>query len=298
VEPFKAFPQCVDCLMGLAQQAATQAAGEDTQFLVEARAVAREILIDAERAGLTSPEAAKQILSEIRRRSGVSDPYTEFKAKEMAQAQKVFSQLERYVGDDLRSRMSLAVLGNSLDFFKDPDEALSQIPDRIQKGLSFFHDDVARLENFLSQDPDLILYLSDNAGELYFDQSLYEYIRQRAGRTVLVVKGGPSLNDVTRADLKASTLERRFSEVADTGTDGVGIDWGHVSKEFLDLVDRADLILAKGMANFESMYPRDLPSPVFFLLKVKCQAMQDYLEAPPESYWALWYDSHLKGKQQ
>ena len=298
MEPFRAFPQCVDCLMDLTQQAATQVAGEDPQFRDEAKAVAREILIDAERRGMTAPEAANRILSEIRRRSGVSDPYTEFKAKEMAQARRVFSQLERYVGDDLRSRMSLAVLGNSLDFFTDPDEALSHIPEQIQKGLSFFHDDVARLESFLSQDPGLVLYLSDNAGEIYFDQPLYEYIRERAARTVLVVKGGPSLNDVTRADLEVSSLERRFSEVADTGTDGVGIDWEHVSKEFLDLVDQAHLIVAKGMANFESMYSRDLPSPVFFLLKAKCQPMQNYLEAPPESYWALWYEGHSKGKQQ
>ncbi len=296
MEPFKPFPQCVDCLMDLAQQAATQVAGEDAQFVVEAEAVAREILIDAERRGLTSPEAANRILREIKRRSRVSDPYAQFKAEEMAQANRVFSQLERYVGEDLRSRMSLAVLGNSLDFFMDPDKALSHIPDQTQKGLSFFHDDVARLESFLSEGPGLVLYLTDNAGEIYFDQPLYEYIRDRAARTVLVVKGGPSLNDVTRAELKVSSLERRFSEVADTGTDGVGIDWEHVSKEFLDLVDQADLMLAKGMANFESMYPRDLPSPVFFLFKAKCRPIQDYLEAPPESYWALWYDGHSKGR--
>ena len=296
MEPFKPFPQCVNCLMDLARQAATQVAGEDDQFLAETGSIAREILIDAEKKGMTSPEAANRILREIKRRSGVSDPYAQFKAEEMAQANRVFSQLERYVGDDLRSRMSLAVLGNSLDFFMDPDEALSHIPEQIQKGFSFFHDDVARLESFLSQDPGLILYLTDNAGELYFDQPLYEYIQDRAARTVLVVKGGPSLNDVTRAELKVSSLERRFSEVADTGTDGAGIDWEHVSKEFLDLVDQAHLIVAKGMANFESMYPRDLPSPVFFLFKAKCRPIQDYLEAPPESYWALWYDGHSKGR--
>ena len=296
MEPFKALAQCVDCLMDLAQQAATLAAGEDPGFLAEAEAAAREILIDAERRSLTSPETANQILREIRRRSGVSDPYAEFKAREMAQAENVFPQLERYMGDDLRSRMSLAVLANSLDFFTEPDEALSQIPDQIQKGLSFFHDDIDRLEGFLSAGPGLALYLTDNAGEIYFDQPLYEYIQERAGRTVLVVKGGPSLNDVTRAELKVSGLEKEFSEVADTGTDGIGIDWKHVSKGFLDLIDQAHLIVAKGMANFESIYPRGLRTPVFFLFKAKCQPMQDYLEAPPESYWALWRDGYPTGK--
>jgi uncharacterized protein with ATP-grasp and redox domains len=101
---------------------------------------------------------------------------------------------------------------------------------------------------------------------------------------------------VTRAELKISGLDKAFSEVADTGTDGIGIEWKNVSKGFLDLVDQADLILAKGMANFESIYPRDLPCPVFFLFKVKCQPIQDYLEAPGESYWALWKEGRQEGK--
>jgi len=282
--------------MGLARQAAAQARGDDSSFLLQIEAVAREILADAEQKGLTSPDVGNRILREVRIRSGVSDPYAKFKAREMAQARKILSQMKGTLSDDLRSCVNLAALGNSFDFFTDPDEALSQIPEQIQKGAFFFHDDIDRLEGFLSAGPGLVLFLTDNAGEIYFDQPLYEYIQERAGRTVLVVKGGPSLNDLTRVELRADDLEEKFSEVADTGTDGVGIDWEGVSKEFLGLVDQADLILAKGMANFESMYPRDLPCPVFFLFKVKCQPMQDYLEAPGESYWALWREARQEGK--
>ncbi|UCH07975.1 MAG: DUF89 family protein [Deltaproteobacteria bacterium] len=296
MEPFKPSRQCSDCLMGLARQAAAQARGDDSSFLLQTEAVAREILAEAEQKGLTSPDVGNRILREVRIRSGVSDPYVEFKAREMAQARKILSHMKGTLSDDLRSCVNLAALGNSIDFFTDPEQTLSEIPNQIQKGAFFFHDDIDRLEGFLSASPGLVLYLTDNAGEIYFDQPLYEYIQKRAGRTVLVVKGGPSLNDLTRAELRADELEERFNEVADTGTDGVGIDWGRVSKEFLDLVDQADLILAKGMANFESMYPRELSCPVFFLFKVKCQPMQDYLEAPGESYWALWKEARQEGK--
>ena len=296
MEPFKPFPQCTDCLMGLARQAAAQASGDNSNFLSQAEAVTREILSDAEQRGLTSPDAGNRILREVRIRSGVSDPYAEFKAREMAQARKVFSQIKRTLRDDLRSRVNLAVLGNSLDFFTDPEQTLSEIPNQIKKGILFYHDDVDRLERFLSRNVRLVLYLADNAGEIYFDQPLYHYIRERADRVVLVVKGGPSLNDVTRVELRADDLEGRFSEVADTGTDGVGIDWEQVSKEFLDLVGQADLIVAKGMANFESLYPRALSAPVFFLFKAKCRPIQDYLNAPAESYWALWRDGYPAGK--
>jgi uncharacterized protein with ATP-grasp and redox domains len=282
--------------MGLARQTAAQARGDDSSFLLQIEAVAREILADAEQKGLTSPDVGNRILREVRIRSGVPDPYAKFKAREMAQARKILSQTKGTLSDDLRSCVNLAALGNSFDFFTNPEQTLSEIPNQIQKGAFFFHDDIDRLEGFLSAGPGLVLYLTDNAGEIYFDQPLYQYIQKRAGRTALVVKGGPSLNDLTRVELRADDLEEKFSEVADTGTDGVGIDWERVSKEFLDLVNQADLILAKGMGNFESMYPRDLACPVFFLFKVKCQPMQDYLEAPGESYWALWREAKQKAE--
>ena len=60
---------------------------------------------------------ANLILREVKRLSGVSDPYANAKMHEMAQAKKVLSQVEEAVGPDLRSLMTLAVLGNSLDFF-------------------------------------------------------------------------------------------------------------------------------------------------------------------------------------
>jgi hypothetical protein len=76
--------------------------------------------------------------------------------------------------------------------------------------------------------------------------------------------------------------------VVDTGADGAGIEWGRVSSEFLDLLDRADLVLAKGMANFETLYGRRISPAAFYVFKVKCRPMKDFLQAPPETYWALW----------
>ena len=151
-----------------------------------------------------------------------------------------------------------------------------------------------RLDSFLSKNPGLVLYLTDNAGEIYFDIPLYEYIEERSRQTVLVVKGGSSLNDLTRTELQLAGLEDGFDAVADTGTDGVGIEWDHVSTEFLNLVDAADLIVSKGMANFETNYPRELAAPGFFLLKVKCRPIQDYIKAPVESFLALWQDGTNK----
>jgi hypothetical protein len=140
----------------------------------------------------------------------------------------------------------------------------------------------------LREKPVTVLYLTDNAGEIYFDWPLYEYIRDRSRKTILVVKGGPSLNDLTRTELKSAGLEKMFDTVMDTGTDGAGIDWENVSRDFLDLIASADLVISKGMANFETLYPRAMVSPTFFLFKVKCEPIQNYVQAPPNSFMALW----------
>lgn len=276
--------------MSLAKNAARLAAGGSTELATKAEANAQKILRDVKDMGLSSPQIANRIIREVQHLTGVSDPYAEFKAQEMAQAQRIFSQVKDYVRSDLRSRVSLAILGNSLDFFKNPEEALAEIPKQMRDGLSVFYDDVDRLESFLGEDPGLVLYLTDNSGEIYFDLPLYDYIKKRSRRTVLVVKGGPSLNDLTRAELRFAGIEDKVGEVADTGTDGAGVDWERVSKEFLDLVESADLIVSKGMANFETLYPKELSPAILFLFKVKCEPIQDYIQAPAESFLALWRD--------
>jgi len=285
------FPQCVDCLMSLAKNAAHLAAEGDPDLATKAEATARKILKDVKDTGLSSPQIANRIIKEVQHLTGVSDPYVEFKSQEMAQAQRIFSHVKDSVRSDLRSRVRLAILGNSLDFFKSPEEALAEIPEQVRNGLSLFYDDLDRLESFLAEDPGLVLYLTDNSGEIYFDLPLYEYIRNRSRRTVLVVKGGPSLNDLTRSELRLAGIEDKLGEVADTGTEGAGVDWDHVSKEFLGLVEAADLILAKGMANFETIYPRgELAAAVLFLFKVKCEPVKEYIQAPADSFLALWRD--------
>lgn len=293
VAPLEPFPQCMDCLTKLAQESAKLALGKNQKLRKEAETAGLAILHAAKGSKLNSPQIAKLILAEVRRRSGIPDPFKNFKVEEMRQARNIFAQVGRSIGGDLRSRLTLAALGNSLDFFSDPEEALSQIPDLLQRGLSFYYDDVDRLESFLSENPDLVLYLTDNSGEIYFDLPLYEYIKERTKRVVLVVKGGPSLNDLTRKELQLAHLEDRLDEVVDTGTDGAGIDWDNVSKEFLNLVERSDLLLSKGMANFETIFPRELTPAVFFLLKAKCRPVQNYLNAPPNSFLAMWKEGHL-----
>jgi uncharacterized protein with ATP-grasp and redox domains len=290
-------PQCIDCLTSIARAAASAAGGGQQPLTAQkAERAAREILDGARESGVTSVELTNRILREIRGITGVSDPYAQFKSQEMAQARHMISLINIQALADLRSRIDLSVLGNSLDFFNSAAEVLADIPGRLAAGISYFRDDIHCLEAFLARCPERILYLTDNAGEIYFDLPLYEYLCGRSRDTILVVKGGPGINDLTRAELESAGLVQRFRRVADTGTDGAGVDWKHVSREFLQLMASADLVVSKGMANLETVFPRETAANVFFLFKVKCKPVQDYIGAPVGSFMALWREGKGNSK--
>lgn len=290
MKPLQPIPQCVDCLISMAKDVITLANADNASLVEKTEQISRDILADAAVNESSSPQIANRILREMRQVTGMEDPYTDFKSREMVQARKIFSQLKNHLADNLRSHASLAVLGNSLDFFHNPTQALADIPHQFNNGISFYCDNLEQFETFLANKPQRILYLTDNAGEIYFDMPLYDYLKQYCRQLYLVVKGGPSLNDLTRTELQSAKLEDRFDTVADTGTDGAGIDWDNVSKEFLDLLASADLIISKGMANFETLYPKSIPAATFYLFKVKCEPIQNYIQAPVNSFMALWKD--------
>jgi len=274
--------------MSLAKDVAAFANPGDTGLSVQAERISREALAAAVDMQSSSPQIANRILREIRQITGIADPYQDFKAREMEHAREIFSRLQARVGQDLTSCARLAALGNSLDFFNNPAQALADIPQRFSNDTLLYRDDLARLEDILKTQPQRILYLTDNAGEIYFDMPLYEYLKRHCRQIYLVVKGGPALNDLTRAELQSAQMVNRFDAVADTGTDGAGIDWDNVSDEFLELVASADLIVSKGMANFETLYPKSIAAPSFYLFKVKCEPIQNFIQAPVGSFMALW----------
>lgn len=283
------FPQCKDCLISLAGSAAQAAVGDDAAQEAAVEQAAKRILRQGMDQGLRSPAIASRMLAEVRRLTGVDDPYADFKHQEMAQAKAVMDALgPDKIPGDLRGLVSLAALGNSLDFFQDAHQALDGLQAKLGQGINYHRDDLAILEKFLESAPKLVVFLCDNAGEIYFDLPLVDYLRSRAGRLVLVVKGGPAQNDLTKDDLRQFGLIDRVGELADTGAESAGIDWEQASPQFKSLVDSADLIVAKGMANYLSTLEQPLPCPGFFIFKLKCKPLRDLWDAPPESFWAAW----------
>ena len=115
------------------------------------------------------------------------------------------------------------------------------------------------------QETKSILYLADNAGEIVFDRLLIEQLPR--DRVTVAVKGGPVINDATREDAEAAGLID-LVEVIDNGSDAPGTILEQCSPSFQRRFAEADLVIAKGQGNYETL--NDVPREVFFLLKVKC----------------------------
>jgi len=110
-----------------------------------------------------------------------------------------------------------------------------------------------------------ILYLADNAGEIFFDRLLIEQLS--GAKVTLAVRGAPVINDATRTDALAANLED-LVEIIDNGSDAPGTILNDCSAEFRRRFDEADMVIAKGQGNFESL--SDEPRDIFFLFRAKC----------------------------
>lgn len=224
----------------------------------------------------TPPQMSEAVHRAVREETNSSDAYFEVKKSSTRQAMHLYPQLKKLVeesSDPFVMATRIAVIGNMIDFAVTDHLNLEEdIQSDLKEALA--HDDTARLAEELEKAP-WILYLADNAGETVFDRILIETINHKDLR--YVVKGGPVLNDAIREDAVAVGIDH-LAKIYNTGVDAVGVVPQRSSQEFLDLLNSAPVIIAKGQANFESL--SGTPYNVFFLFKVKCPMVSNVTGQP------------------
>ena len=181
--------------------------------------------------------------------------------------------------DPVYAGLQFAVLGNYLDF------------GALQGQVSF-----EKLEQMLTQALDMeldreiyaafcgdlekggkLLYLTDNAGEIGFDRVLAEQIAANYPQVEITfcVRGAITLNDATRADAAAVGLPFL---VIDNGNRIPGTQIEELGAQAKQALEEADVILAKGMANCETMY--GCGYNVYYAFLVKCQRFVNLFGKP------------------
>jgi len=97
-------------------------------------------------------------------------------------------------------------------------------------------------------------------------------------KIIAAVRGFPVLNDALRADAEEVGLTQ-IVPVIDNGNDGMGTVLEQCSPEFMSRLEEADLVISKGLGNYETLVTYDatmLPKKVAFLFKAKCSFIAQF----------------------
>lgn len=175
--------------------------------------------------------------------------------------------------------LQFAILGNYLDFsalqgkvsFETLDEMLNQAEEMVldQDNFKAFCRDLEQGRR--------LLYLTDNAGEIGFDRLFAEIIAEQYPQLEITfcVRGGYALNDATREDAAMMGIPFR---VIDNGNRIAGTQLDALSPEAEEAVSSADVILAKGMANVETMW--GCGHNIYYAFLIKCPRFVSIFEKP------------------
>jgi uncharacterized protein with ATP-grasp and redox domains len=208
------------------------------------------------------PQVAQQIHRQVRRLSDNSDPYLPGKLEATQKALDLYPELKKRVAqspEPLETAVRIAIAGNIIDLGVSEHYDLEAALERVLHQ-AFAINDFESFQSALTQSKSTILYLGDNAGETVFDRVLIETLDHPV---TYAVKAAPILNDATREDAISAGLDQ-IMEIIDNGSDAPGTLLDDCSSTFRERFEKADLIIAKGQGNYESLSGH--PAPVFFLL--------------------------------
>jgi uncharacterized protein with ATP-grasp and redox domains len=273
----KTYLDCLPCLMSQALRAARAATDDEEVQRKVVNAVAG--LIPELSLGLKPPEIAQRGYRLISQITGNNDPFHQAKVEANRTALALWPQLKQLVeqsADGLFMACRLAILANSLDFGPNfvhgdieaviDETAMCSLPLAVNNYDQFW----SSLSNSRS-----LLYLGDNAGEIVLDRLLIEEIhRVKELETYFVVRESPVINDVTVDDALAVDMGR-VAKVVSNGSDAPATILSQCSDGLQQLFRSADVIIAKGQGNYESLEGE--PGNIFFLLRAKCPLLAELL---------------------
>lgn len=215
------------------------------------------------------------------------DPYESLKHMSNEMALSILPELQELIeekgssNERFRTAALIAAAANAIEFDVTGREfslsELREIVENVEADLYIDHVDEFR---DLCNNANEVLYLMDNAGEIVLDMILIREIKRLGPRVIAVVKGGPVLNDATMIDAEEVVLTDCADEVRETGASAIGVNLDRSSEEFKKLFHSAELIVAKGMGNFESLTEFEPACPTIHIMRTKCNPVAQHVGVP------------------
>ena len=227
---------------------------------------------------VTPPEIAKEVYEFISKISKVKDPYLNEKKEAINEALKFKKILQKRIEkskNPLFDACRVAVSGNVIDLGVNQEYDLQKEIKNIFE-LNFKYNDFDKFQSELNNAKSIV-YLADNAGENVFDEILIEVLKNYVDTIYYFVRGKPIINDVTKEDLAGLEIEK-LAKIIDTGVSTPGFNLKFANEISKKLFYEADMVISKGMGNFECLY-NECKRSVFYLFKVKCEVVAREVKA-------------------
>lgn len=221
----------------------------------------------------------------IREISGNPDPYKQKKQLSNKKALEVVpiaeSIIQKETSPEQRFRKAClsAIVGNIMEFdlpdnpFKFED--LEKLIQQAESDLAL--DEIAKIFD-KAKKAKTVLYLTDNAGEVALDTLLVKELKNLGAHVTVAVKAAPILNDALLEDAEFVGMDKVADRLMTTGSDSVGLFPDECSREFMDVYNGVDLVVAKGMGYAETLTELELPVPHALLLRSKCGTVANHFK--------------------
>lgn len=205
-----------------------------------------------------------------------AEDYTEVKKdfnRFMLDIEHTLEEKIRSSADPLEKSLLYARIGNYIDF-----AALSNVNQETALTLLENNSDSLDQEEYSIFLKELnsakrLVYITDNCGEIVLDKLAIKILKETypdLDITVLV-RGYPVINDATMEDAEEIGLTD-LVKVIDNGSNVAGTWIPGINQTARELLENADMIIAKGQGNFETM--NDCGLNVYYLFLCKCDLFQ------------------------
>ena len=224
----------------------------------------------------------------LKRISGIEIPFKERRNKcnqlGIKMAGKIGLEAERLEEFDRFSFLvNWAIASNHLDFRTvgagygfQMAEIIEELRACVSEGLRIDR----RVEIFQkAKNSSEILYIHDNVGEIAFDKLLIKEIRRYGASVTSALRGGPITSDATIEDGETVGLQEAASKIILAGPDTLGISLNEMSDQLKEELQTADLVIAKGQANYYALteYRSKVPGTIACLFRTKCEIVSNEL---------------------
>lgn len=234
--------------------------------------------------GVAAPYLVMRMRKNMAKYGITRDLYAEEKKDSNDRALRILPEAEAIVNasaDPLLTALKFAQTGNFLDFGvlskEDADEKFQKaIADTPEAPL-----DMTEYRHFVrdTENAKQLLIIGDNAGEIVFDTLLVKQLQKQfpALSITYCVRGDNCLNDATREDAARVGMDQ-LVPIIDNGCNISGTEFSCIGQALRSAIENADVILAKGQANFETMVTCGYN--VYYNFLCKCDRLARILDVP------------------